>query len=158
MNRESFYIWAKSVINTLWTQTAVCYNQCSSYTYLAPMRSGYSINGNSSNFLWSQMKIWTGKLRHKVLTKLLGSGERPDCDAFYWACSWKWTSFSWGSCSNLICGLFRIHFTYLWFEKCHFTHLRFFLFVFCCLPLLKLRINKYFQSLLYLSPSKTRKT
>ena len=43
--------------------------------------------------------------------------------------------------SKHICDLTRNHFTYLWFEKYHFTHLKFALLKFHNTPLLKIRIN-----------------
>ena len=51
------------------------------------------------------------------------------------------------------------HFAYPWFEKCHLTHLRYVLFVFCNPPLLRSRINRYFCSkIMSLSSQKKKKT
>ena len=47
------------------------------------------------------------------------------------------------------------HFVYPWFKNCHFTHLRYILFVFRNPPLLKSRVNTYFCSN-FLSPPKTK--
>ena len=51
-----------------------------------------------------------------------------------------------GNYSKPTCDLTRIHITYLWFEKCHFTYLRFVSFVYHNPPILKTRINMYFCS------------
>ena len=51
-----------------------------------------------------------------------------------------------GNYNKSTCGLAQIHFVYPWFEKCHFTHLRFTPFVSRNLPLLKTRVNIYFCS------------
>ena len=54
--------------------------------------------------------------------------------------------YTWGNYTKPICGLAWNHFAYPWFKKCHFTHLKYVLFVFCNPPLLKSGVNRYFCS------------
>ena len=71
----------------------------------------------------------------------------------------------WDNYSKPNCSLAQIHVAYLWFEKCHFAHLRFVPLGFHNPPLLQMRIKMYFCSLfISLSspnkkkPKKTRET
>ena len=52
----------------------------------------------------------------------------------------------WDNYTKPTCGLGENHFAYLWFEKCHLTHLRYVPFIFRNPPLLKSGINRYFCS------------
>ena len=57
----------------------------------------------------------------------------------------------WGNYSKSTCGLAKIHFTYSWFEKCHFAYLSFAPLGLRNLPLLKIRVNMYFCPPFYVS-------
>ena len=54
--------------------------------------------------------------------------------------------FFFGNYTKPTCSLSQNHFAYSWFKKCHFTNLRYVLFVFCNPPLLKSWVNRYLCS------------